>query len=55
MFVVKGTEGREALDRWIVWARRSRLPAFVELQTQYKNDLVVLGLSVDDPADKARA
>jgi transposase len=32
VFAVKGEEGKEALDRWIAWARRSRIPPFVELQ-----------------------
>jgi transposase len=32
VFNVKGAEGIEALDHWIRWARRSRLPAFVDLQ-----------------------
>ncbi len=32
VFAVKGDEGKHALDRWITWARRSRMPAFVELQ-----------------------
>jgi len=27
----KGDEGKEALDRWLSWARRCRIPAFVEL------------------------
>lgn len=31
-FVVKGDAGKEALDRWTSWARRCRIPAFVELQ-----------------------
>jgi transposase len=31
VFAVKGEEGKEALDRWLAWARRSRLPAFVLL------------------------
>ena len=31
MFSVKGEEGKEALDRWISWARRCRIPVFVEL------------------------
>ena len=31
-FKVKGDAGKEALDRWISWARRSRIPTFVELQ-----------------------
>jgi transposase len=32
VFAVKGEEGKIALDRWIEWARRSRIPAFVHLQ-----------------------
>jgi transposase len=32
VFAAKGEEGKIALDRWIEWARRSRMPAFVELQ-----------------------
>jgi transposase len=31
VFSVKGEEGKEALDRWISWARRCRIPVFVEL------------------------
>ena len=31
-FVLKGDAGKEALDRWISWARRCRIPAFVGLQ-----------------------
>ncbi|WP_212827334.1 ISL3 family transposase [Polymorphospora rubra] len=30
-FTVKGQAGREAIDRWISWARRCRIPAFVDL------------------------
>ena len=32
VFVLKGEAGKEALDRWISWARRCRIPAFVDLQ-----------------------
>jgi transposase len=32
VFQVKGEAGKQALDRWISWARRCRIPAFVELQ-----------------------
>jgi transposase len=32
VFAVKGTDGKIALDRWASWARRSRIPAFVQLQ-----------------------
>jgi len=31
VFAVKGTEDKEALDRWLLWARRSQLPSFVKL------------------------
>lgn len=31
VFAVKGEAGVEALDRWLSWARRSRLPSFVLL------------------------
>jgi transposase len=31
VFAVKGNDGRDALDRWMSWARRSRLPAFIDL------------------------
>ena len=31
VFSVKGEEGRQALDRWISWARRCRIPVFVKL------------------------
>ena len=32
VFAVKGEDGKQALDRWVSWARRCRLPAFVDLQ-----------------------
>jgi transposase len=32
VFVLKGEEGKHALDRWIAWARRCRIQAFVALQ-----------------------
>ncbi len=31
VFVLKGEEGKQLLDRWLGWARRCRIPAFVEL------------------------
>ena len=31
VFVVKGDAGKEALDQWLAWARRCRIPPFVEL------------------------
>ena len=31
VFAVRGAAGKEALDRWLSWARRCRIPAFVAL------------------------
>jgi transposase len=32
VFTVKGEAGIDALDKWISWARRCRIPAFIQLQ-----------------------
>jgi transposase len=34
VFWVKGQAGKEALDKWISWARRCRIPVFVELASR---------------------
>ena len=31
VFAVKGHQGKDALDKWLSWARRSQLPGFVHL------------------------
>ena len=31
MFTIKGEAGKVALERWLSWARRCRIPAFVHL------------------------
>ncbi len=31
VFALKGEEGKALLDRWLAWARRCQIPAFVEL------------------------
>ena len=45
------------LDFWATWCGpcKIEIPGFVELQTKYKDQgLVVLGFSVDDPVDKLK-
>lgn len=36
VFKVKGEEGKQALDCWIAWAQRCRIPAFVTLQRRIR-------------------
>jgi transposase len=31
VFAVKGDEGKQALDHWLIWARRCQIPAFIDL------------------------
>lgn len=37
VFAVRGDEGKIALHRWLQWARRSQLPAFVDLHRKITN------------------
>jgi thiol-disulfide isomerase/thioredoxin len=41
---------------WATWCGpcKAEIPSLVELQAQYDDDLVVLGVSVDDPVEKMR-
>lgn len=47
VFAVKGTEGKIALERWIEWARRSRLPAFVHLQRRIRTHRHAIDAALD--------
>ena len=67
-FTIKHLDGKDVklsdykgkvvlLNFWATWCGpcKAEIPGFVELQEQYKNDLVVVGYSVDDNAEKAGA
>jgi thiol-disulfide isomerase/thioredoxin len=67
-FTLKDLEGKDVsltsfrgkvilLNFWATWCGpcKAEIPGFVELQNAYKNDLVVVGYSVDDTAAQARA
>ena len=47
VFAVKGQEGKEALDRWLGWARRCRLPAFAQLQRRIVTHRVAIEATLD--------
>jgi transposase len=47
VFAAKGDEGKEALDRWLDWAQRSRLPAFVELAKRIKRHRAAIDASLE--------
>jgi transposase len=55
VFTVKGDEGKEALDRWIQWARRSRLPSFIELQRRIVNHREAIENALDSGLSNALA
>jgi thiol-disulfide isomerase/thioredoxin len=67
-FTIKDLDGKDVsltsfkgkvilLNFWATWCGpcKAEIPGFVELQTAYKNDLVVIGYSVDDKPAQARA
>ena len=47
VFAVKGDEGKHALDRWLTWASRSKLPAFVELARRIRRHRTAIDATLD--------
>ncbi|MBA3907990.1 MAG: ISL3 family transposase [Pseudonocardiales bacterium] len=55
VFQLKGAAGRHALDDWIQWARRSRLPAFVDLQRRLVKHRAAIDAALDSGLSNALA
>jgi transposase len=53
VFTVKGEQGKVALDRWISWARRSRLPSFIELQRRIVKHRTAIDAALDSGLSNA--
>ena len=47
VFKVKGATGKAALDRWLSWAARCRIPAFVELARTIKRNRTEIDNALD--------
>ncbi len=47
VFAVKGAEGKEALDRWLSWARRSQLPSFIQLAKKISRHRQAIDANLD--------
>jgi transposase len=52
-FTVKGKAGNEALVRWIAWARRCRIPAFVDLQRRIVKHRAAIDATLDSALSNA--
>lgn len=53
VFQLKGEAGKEALDRWISWARRCRIPAFVKLQQRIVKHRAAIDAALDSNLSNA--
>lgn len=53
VFAVKGEPGKEALDRWLAWARRSQIPAFVDLARKIARNRVAIDNNLDSGLSNA--
>jgi len=54
VFRIGGQEGKDALERWISWARRSRIESFVELQRRIIRYRPAIHASLDHGLSQGR-
>ena len=47
VFALKGEQGKQLLDRWLSWARRCRIPAFVELAQRIVKHRVAIDATLE--------
>ncbi len=47
VFALKGEAGKALLDRWLSWARRCRIPAFVELAARITKHRVAIDATLE--------
>lgn len=47
VFALKGEHGKQLLDRWLSWARRCRIPAFVELAQRIAKHRVAIDATLE--------
>lgn len=47
VFALKGEEGKALLDRWLSWARRCRIPAFIELAQRIVKHRVAIDATLE--------
>ena len=53
VFQLKGQAGKDALDQWIIWARRCRIPAFIQLQRRIVKHRAAIDAALDSGLSNA--
>ncbi len=53
MFKVKGDAGKQALDRWLAWTARCRIPTFVELGRKIRRHRATIDAALEHDLSNA--
>ena len=53
VFAVKGVEGKDALDRWLSWARRCQIPSFIDLARKITKHRDAIDAALDNNMSNA--